>query len=476
MKTNDQEDIERELNHVLNMGNDMINLYPHIICSERATLLLAMMSAVSKTASKLMMTAATIRKNILDTLHINYIDYARRVEGMHKIWVEEVKDIPIFHNRDMKYMLLTNSDDIVQKEDTDYDLTIRSGNQDRFDFFETRKVLIDNAGQMCEAIDTGLRQIGKSLRGIVDDYLVLKGDSHQQEERLKVLEKQYEEMMWEGEKKRLIGEVEEYVELCGDKSKNAYQRFLDRMERKATDTVERKVLGELNGWYIRKMKPAEFIVENREKLTNEDLTLHFRFVHSRILLKNHVESLDLLLPADEKYRDLFVNRASQELAFLLAPTIATYVDFRHNYQYASIQMAMQDLGLMYPDKNNGVQMKDYINNAFLTGIEQIKDQSTLNQWTGKLLGGMFGKMDEQHLQGNYSPNDFEKMKDCYWICVSIINNVVQFNLKDLCFAHYLYQCHAKTPTINNYKNREGGCIMERLSFLKSVIRGENMLS
>lgn len=476
MKTNDQEDIERELNHVLNMGNDMINLYPHIICSERATLLLAMMSAVGKTASKLMMTAATIRKNILDTLHINYIDYARRVEGMHKIWVEEVKNIPIFHNTDMKHMLLTSSDDIVQKEDTDYDLILWAWNQNRFDFLETRKGLIDNAGLMCEAIDAGLRQIGKTLRGIVDDYLKLKNDSQQQEERLKRLEKQYEEMMWEDEKKRLILEVEEYVELCGDKTKKTYQRFIDRMERKATDMAERKVLGELNGWYIRKMKPAEFIVENREKLTNEDLTLHFRFVHSRILLKNHVESLDLLLPADEKYRDLFVNRASQELAFLLAPTIATYVDFRHNYQYASIQMAMQDLGLIYPNKKNGIQMKDYINKAFLTGIEQIKDQSTLTQWTGKLLGGMFGKMDERHLQGNYSSSDFVKMKDCYWICVSIINNVVQFNLQDLRFAHYLHQCHANTPPINIYRDREGGCIMERLSIIKSVIRGETMFS
>ena len=169
-----------------------------------------------------------------------------------------------------------------------------------------------------------------------------------------------------------------------------------------------------------------------------------------------------------------MNRASQELAFLLATTIGMYVDFRHNYQYAALQMAMQDLGLVYNDGRNGIQMRDYINKAYLKNDKLIKDQKTLTDWTGKLLGSMFGAMDESHLQGNYSIKDFEKMKDCYWLCLSIINKVVQLDLQELRFAPYLYEEHEHTPSITDYKNSEGQSIMERLSVIKSAIKGETL--
>ena len=77
--------------------------------------------------------------------------------------------------------------------------------------------------------------------------------------------------------------------------------------------------------------------------------------------------------------------------------------------------------------------------------------------------------------GNYSQEDFNKMKDYYWLCLSIINKVVQLDLEELHFAPYLYEEHENTPSINNYKNREGESIMERLSVLKSVIKGETLL-
>jgi hypothetical protein len=87
---------------------------------------------------------------------------------------------------------------------------------------------------------------------------------------------------------------------------------------------------------------------------------------------------------------------------------------------------------------------------------------------------MFGAMDEHHLLGNYSPEDFEKMKDYYWLCLSIINKVVQLDLQELQFAPYLYEEHENTPSITDYKNSEGQSIMERLSVIKSAIKGETL--
>ncbi len=474
MTTNDQENIERKLNHVLDMGKRIIDLYPHITCTERAALLLAMTAAVRQTAANMRTVAALLRRNLLDPFRIDYTDFARKIENLHKIWEEELKGAPIFHNLDNRSLPITDPNEIALKEDTDYDLTIRTSDEDNFDFLETRVGLMDNAPLMCEAIDKGLEQIGKTLREIVDDYLKLKEDSEKQDKRLKELEKQYEQLMWEEELERFVDDVIEYTEQSGNKNKQTYQRYLFRMERNATDTLERKVLGELNEWYLGNMRPAAFIVENRDKLTFEDIALHFRFRRCRRLLINHVESFDLLLPADEEYRNLFVNQASQELAILLAPTIGLYVDFRHNYQYAALQMAMQDLGLVYNDGRNGIQMRNYVNKVFLRNDKPIKDQKLITDWTGKLLGSMFGAMDERHLLGNYSPEDFDKMKDYYWLCLSIINKVVQLDLQELRFAPYLYEEHENTPSFTDYKNSEGQSIMERLSILKSAIKGETL--
>lgn len=476
MTTNDHENIERKLNHVLDMGKRIIDLYPHITCTERAALLLAMTAAVRQTAANMRTVAALLRKNLLDPFRIDYTDFARKVENLHKIWDEELKGAPIFHNLDTQSMPITNPNDIALKEDTDYDLTIRTAEEDGFDFLETRVGLMENAPLMCEAVDKGLEQIGRTLREIDHDYETLKADSDRQDKRLKELERQYEELMWEDELQRFISDVEDYTAESKDKSKKTYQRYLNRLERNATDPLERKVLAELNDWYLDNMRPAAFIVRNRDKLTFEDIALHFRFRRCRRLLKNHVESFDLLQPADEEYKGLFVNRACQELAFLLATTIGTYVDFRHNYQYAALQMAMQDLGLVNNDGRNGIQMREYINKAYLKNDKPIKDQKTLTDWTGKLLGNMFGAMDERHLMGNYSREDFEKMKDCYWLCLSIINKVVQLDLQELQFAPYLHKEHENTPSITDYKNSEGQSIMKRLSVLKSVIKSESVFS
>ena len=475
MTTNDQENIERKLNHILDMGKRIIDLYPHITCTERAALLLAMTAAVRQVSANMRTVAALLRKNLLDPFRIDYIDFARKIENLHKIWEEELKGAPIFHNLDTQSLPITNPNEIALKEDTDYDLTIRTSDDDNFNFLETRVGLMDNAPVMCDAIDRGLEQIGKTLREIVDDYLKLKADYEKQDERLEELESLYVESMWEDDKNRLKSRAREYVVLCNNrKDKETFEMFLESLVREATDPHDFKMTAELNEWFLSGERPAGYIVDNRDKLTLEDLARHFCFVRHYHLVRQQIESFDLLQPADEEYKNLFVNHAAQELAFLLVRTIDLYVDFHHNYQYAALQMAMQDLGLVYNDARNGIEMRDFINNTYLKKDKPIKDQKTLTDWTGKLLGSMFGTMDEHHLQGNYSRDDFEKMKDYYWLCLSIINKVVQRDLQELHFASYLYEEHENTPSITDYKNSEGQSIMERLSTIKSVIRGETL--
>lgn len=476
MTISNHDNIERKLNHVLQMGENIINMYRHITCTERVSLMLAMTAAVKQVCSNMRNVAAYLRKNLLDEFRIDYILYARKIEDLLKIWREELKGAPIFHNLDTLKRPITNPDEIVLKEDTDYDMTIKQNDEDDFNFKETRIGLLKNATLMCESIEDGLEQMSRILRGISSDYQNLKEDVKKQDDCLNKLEELYEEAMWEDDKKRLIGEVKEFIVLCNNSNnKDTFELFLERMDRQATDPHDIMALAELNEWYLSGQRPAGFIVENRDRLSFEDIARHFCFVRGRNLVSRKVESFDLLQPADDDYKDLFVNKASQELIFLLVPTLESYVDFKRNYQFAALQMAMMDLGLVYNDRGNGIQMRDFTNSTFLQKSDKtIKDQTTLTQWTGKLLGGMFGAMDEQHLKGNYGKDDFEKMKDYYWLCLSIINKVVQLDLEELQFAPYLYEDHEKTPNITDYRNNEGQSIMERLSILKSVIKGETL--
>jgi hypothetical protein len=54
--------------------------------------------------------------------------------------------------------------------------------------------------------------------------------------------------------------------------------------------------------------------------------------------------------------------------------------------------------------------------------------------------------------------------------------VVQVNLLEMQFADYLLKDHAHTPNITDYRNREEQSVMERLSLLNSVLRGETLFS
>ncbi len=470
MTANDQENIERKLNHVLDMGHRFTDDYRHLTCTERAAQMLAMLAAVRQMAANMRTVAALLRKNLLDTFRINYTDYAHQVEELLKLWKEGLSGAPMVHNIDKQSRPITIPNDIALKEDMLYDLSVRNAEGD-FDFFAARVGLMKNAPLMCEAIETGLEHLGKTLREIVTDYQSLKANTQEQDKRLKQLEQQYEELMWKIDLERLLSETKEYIVLCNrSNSKDTFELFLQRKEREATDPHDNKVLAELNECYLSGQRPAGFIVDNRDKLSIEDLAKHFCFVRSHRMIAQRIERFDLMGVPDEAYRDLFVNRAAQELAFLLEPTINRCVDFRHNYQYAALIMAMQDLGLVYYDRSNGIKMKDFLNASYLRKAEPIKDQKTLTEWTGKLMQKSFGRMDEHNLQGHFTQKDFGKLKDYYWLCLSIINKVVQVDLRKMHFASYLYKEHEKTPSITDYLNPAGESIMERLSELQSILR------
>jgi hypothetical protein len=134
-------------------------------------------------------------------------------------------------------------------------------------------------------------------------------------------------------------------------------------------------------------------------------------------------------------------------------------------------MAMMDMGLIKADERNNLPLMNYVNSRF---GEEIKEQSTLSRWTGKLLGARFGTIDEHSLQRtDYSIEDFVKLKDYYWRSLSIINQLLCRNLKDEGYAEYLHVEHENAPELCNYIYNDAKSINERIDTLKLALGKSN---
>jgi hypothetical protein len=143
---------------------------------------------------------------------------------------------------------------------------------------------------------------------------------------------------------------------------------------------------------------SDYIFDNQDKLTLEQINGHLKTIHHRQLLEQEKELHDLRQPAVGAYADLFTCRAAQEMTELLAPIIAKYVDFEYGYQYGAWVKAMMDLRLIRTDKRNGTAIIRFVNKTFGKQI----DKTTLFRCLSK-------------------EDDFEKIRDLYEAILSVIS-------------------------------------------------------
>lgn len=172
---------------------------------------------------------------------------------------------------------------------------------------------------------------------------------------------------------------------------------------------------------------SDYIFDNRNNLSREQVNAYIRQYISKKQQELQASLADLRQPAHGIYVDLFTSRAAEELATLLVPVIAQNVDFRHRYHYAAWAMAMRDLGLIDKKKRNGLLIMNFINRHFLKEYEKIAVQNLLTEIINK--------------------NDYDKVKDPYWHCLSILNQILQRHLPSLGIPEAFHHPHPNTPTI-----------------------------
>ena len=133
-------------------------------------------------------------------------------------------------------------------------------------------------------------------------------------------------------------------------------------------------------------------------------------------------------------------------------------------------MAMMDLGLVNDvDKRYGSQLLTFVNKYLLKGGDEIKSPTSITPLLSKKMNLKFGQITEENLgKTAYSESEYEKLKDCYWHCLSIANKVMQKDLSKLGLTPYLYIEHANTPEIEDFVNQTGEGFMERIRLLKTA--------
>ena len=401
---------------------------------------------------------------MLNLYPMDYSLLSVEVKGMLSMWDQVMSFSPILKHRDYLKYPPVEFDDIQSVRDK------YKGVEQLVDGGMVSGLFIDLCDyvyKMYDIIRLGLNTIFEKLCNLARDVKMLEENSELRVKRWLCMECKYKEVSWENDREKFLRTLNHYIAMHGN-TKQTLENFLHYVDVIAVNR-QPKLLGLLNEHYLNDDNYVMFVFANRDQFTNDEIIRHMSFRNCRKLLLQQIERFDLLQPVPGAYGDLFTCRAAQELTELLVPTIATYVDFKHGYQYAAWAMAMMDMKLIHADKRNSVQIMHFVNKHF---GEQIDSATTLSRWTGKLFGARFGTLDICNLEkSGYTIEEFNKMQDFYWHSLSIINKVLGRNLQTENFAAYLYDEHSSVPDLKNYIDNGNEQYLDRLETLKQALDG-----
>lgn len=422
---------------------------------------------VCKTAGEMYELEKESRRTFLDLIGSDYEQYIALFEAQRVALRRVLGRVPLFRDRDyQKYPQVVVEDILSVKEEfLPLEQLPFCGNRKAQEcYFDATRL----AYKMHDMIFLGLEGIVKLIQGMHDHQQMLPVHPEMRTTRWQRMVDDYREHEWENDKQLFLKRRDDHVSQYGC-DKTSLTELMKQIDNEAVNQLFGGIVATLNRHYLYQDDHVTYVFENRNQLTREHIIQHLKFIHIHKLLEQEIALCDLRQPAVGAYADLFTSRAAQELAEILAPVIAKHVDFRHNYHYAAWAMAMMDMGLIYAERRNGAQMMHFINRHFLKGDNQMKSQNQLTQWINKLAGRKFGQLTPDNLSKTLlNEDDFMKLKDAYWQSLSIINKVLQNDLRTMGFAPYLHLPHPQTPQIEDDPSLHGETVFYKLLVLKGL--------
>lgn len=263
MTRDNKQNLERKLEHLIDLIQMIIEQYPHITCSERASMLLTIAMAAKQVSKNVGIVRDTLLNHLIDEFKVDYADYVRRFEDCRKRLEECVAGAPMLSAIDTLQPPATQTTEIVNRENRQYEMCCIKG-LSRIDYF--LYYFIENSYKVYDDILESFTLIIADLKGIDEDYYALIDGRLDLESIYGKLRQQYQEVR--GAKNRADLEDQLSIALT---IKGCSSQSIAHLMRTKSQEYDYITMSEIDG-----ESAAKVILQNRTQLTFPDLEQHFR--------------------------------------------------------------------------------------------------------------------------------------------------------------------------------------------------------
>lgn len=462
-----QEKLKSSVDHFVSLGKVLNLSYPNLWPSEQGTLMYALLMAGRRLSNYMAQAHRLQDRFIPDVTGLNLIETRGELLNLMSYLEQGDCDLDIAYNYRNDSEPIFDPYEIVTDENLD---NLFPAKEQAQHYVSARKLMIETSKTNYTELDECIKSVNERIEKLLVDGKNLKRDKEYRMERFKSMEDYYMKNLWDKDKEQLLARVKGELNDEDNKDMTEMEILNDIFQDLVSDNTignSNPILSFLNMVRKDREEACRIISEKRTELSVDDVMAHLRFREYDKLLTDHMNSRHLLGACEYYHGKLFANKAALEFAKLIKGAIACYVGFDNKMNAAFMFYAMRDLGLVFSEENNATLMADFIKDVFGEDISA----DTITRPLRKTNGQAFCMIDERNLR-SFTDREFQKYKEPYWLCYSIINKVL--DIEDVECADYLKQLHPTIASKDVFENLEEED-KSRLYFLSSVLRGDTLM-
>ena len=369
--------------------------------------------------------------------------------------------------------------DLDEMLDTDDYEGLLSADERGGDMKRMRLYLLQNYYNIFSKMRESAKRAATTLNTLAQLQSAIAKDAKTRQDLWRAMNEYYLNHEWDDQKATLEYRIRQ--EMTDDDNRGMTKiQILDRELRRLTidhtTDVYKRELKELNQSVVSEHpEPIKVLMKNRENIDEEDLSQYFCFFNSYKYISEAKETM-VLMGSPTDYDLLFCNRAAQEYVETLLPVLKRYGGLNDKGHYGILKIVLQELGLVDEEKNNGLQMMEFVNAKIIADEgERLPRQDSITLMTGKLNKQIFARLGTEGIGKTKFKDDKEyaRVKEVFWRCFTILNYYGLLDVKEVGYDSYLNDPHPFTRHNDPWEDVDSET-KNRLTFLSFVLRGEGI--
>lgn len=330
---------------------------------------------------------------------------------------------------------------------------------------DTQLNTVNAMNALLKALDSANRDIKESMFRIYDIFNAVDKRfvkySDDAELRRNIHEKAYIEYLntneFKAKKRSYTYSLDSYIKVHGNTC-DAHRVFCNDYELNA---------GTLFRYHLDGGDVSKYMVEHRTEISGLDVENYYYFHYVYNDLQCRMMRFEYEKECDSHYAKMFKRKAEETLAVEFAQVFHRCIDKLVGNKYAMVMLAMRDMKIIEKGQY-GSLFVDLVNSEILrqNGENEIKDAKTITDIIKKVKNNPFKRLSEDDLKDSlFNEKEFNRLSDIYWQCISIMNLVFEYDLREKGFAEYLCVPHERTPNIDVFGD------IARVKLICSVLKG-----